>query len=82
MPPELIWQEEARDRFEIAEEVINGIPVQIMITGDKRARVERIISTDPRHFLESTCQPGQETVYREQKGREQKYRTDPENPLP
>jgi|GEM_PF-6749683 len=52
-----------RDTFEIAEEMINQIPVQVMITGDKRIRIERVLSTDPLHFLEAANQPGQEVEY-------------------
>jgi len=49
--------------MEIAEEIINGIPVQILITGEKTARIERILSTDPEDFLKTTCQPGQAVSY-------------------
>ena len=59
----MIWHDEERDKFEIAEEVINQVPVQVMITGGKNIRIERVLSTDPRHFLDSACQPGQEVQY-------------------
>ena len=63
IPPELIWHNAEQERFEVAEEVINGVPVQIMVTGDKQARIERVLSTDPRHFLDASYQPGRQVEY-------------------
>lgn len=63
LPPEIIWHDSEQAKFEIAERVIDNVPVQVMITGDHQVRIERILSTDPRHFLDLPYQPGQKVEY-------------------
>lgn len=56
--PELIWQDSIESGFKLVEDSINGIKIQIMITHDKTARIERILSTDPQDYLNLRYQPG------------------------
>lgn len=58
VPAELIWQG-LEEKYELVEHMVNGIPVQLRLTGTREARVERIISTDPQDYLRASCQPGQ-----------------------
>lgn len=58
LPPELIWQEAGDTNYRIVEDSVDGVRMQIMLLGDNRARVERILSTDPRDFLHASNQPG------------------------
>lgn len=37
---------------------LGGITVEAEPLGNFQARVVRVLSTDPRHFLEPHCQPG------------------------
>lgn len=41
-----------------AEVTMNGITLEIEPLGSFQAKVVRVLSTDPRHYLESHCQPG------------------------
>ena len=59
VPPEILWYEEVKEEVRIVEGIVQGIPVQLkMLQGKNVAVVERILSTDPIHFLNSSCQPG------------------------
>ncbi|AZV42331.1 YlzJ-like family protein [Peribacillus asahii] len=42
--------------FEI---MYNGIPVMVEHDGGTMLRIDRILSTDPAHFLQESVQPGQ-----------------------
>lgn len=63
VPPEAIWYQEPSEELRLVEGVIQGIPVQLRITNGKNAVVERILSTNPAHFLNNACQPGSEILY-------------------
>lgn len=37
---------------------VSGVPVLVAPLGDGLARIERLLSTDPNHFLDPRFQPG------------------------
>lgn len=61
VPPEILWYEEERDQVQIVEGTVQGISVQIKTFQGSNV-VERILSTDPAHFLNSACQPGSKII--------------------
>lgn len=63
IPVEVIFQNQDQCDYKIVNQVIDGVPVQIMVTGNGSARIERILSTDPQDYLKGTLQPGQEILY-------------------
>lgn len=58
VPPEILWYEEGKDNIEFREEVIDGIPLQLKVVNGQFSVIERVLSTDPAHFLHLNCQPG------------------------
>ncbi|MCL6453428.1 MAG: YlzJ-like family protein [Alicyclobacillus sp.] len=58
-PTEIVFQDsgEAAGTPRLAR--VNGVTMSLLDTGDGRARIERILSTDPAHFLRPDWQPGQ-----------------------
>ncbi|MDI9459599.1 YlzJ-like family protein [Candidatus Darwinibacter acetoxidans] len=48
-------EEEPRPTMQL---MLGGVTVEAEPLGDFQARVVRVLSTDPRHFLEPHCQPG------------------------
>jgi len=58
VPPEMLWHDAKQADFQLVEEVIAGIPVQIRINPDNSYQVERVLSTDPYDYLQPACQPG------------------------
>lgn len=48
----------------MAEEVVNGLKMQVLISKEGQIRVERILSTDPQDFLDTKLQPGQLLAYK------------------
>lgn len=63
LPEEVIFQNQNQDEYKLINQVWNGIPVQIMVTKDGTARIERILSTDPQDYLNADLQPGQVLEY-------------------
>jgi len=61
VPPEVLWYEEERDKVQISEGLVQGIPVQMKVVQGMNV-VERVLSTDPAHFLNSACQPGSKII--------------------
>jgi len=59
VPAELIWQNQLQADYKLVDQVIGGIPVQVMVCKDGTARVERILSTNPQDYLKAELQPGQ-----------------------
>jgi hypothetical protein len=59
VPPEVLWYQQ-NEEIQLVEGIVQGIPVQLKIADGKNAVVERILSTDPAHFLNNSCQPGSE----------------------
>lgn len=57
MPPEILWYDE-KENFQLEEDIIDGVPVQVMVMSDKNVRIERILSTNPQDYLKMNCQPG------------------------
>lgn len=58
VPPEILWHEEGKNTVEYREGVIEGIPVQLKIVDGQSPVIEKIISSDPAHYLNAVCQPG------------------------
>lgn len=56
VPPEEVWEEEVERRF--IEVDVDGVRVLAEPIDGTRGRVERILSTDPGHFLNPSLQPG------------------------
>ncbi|MGI6145584.1 MAG: ribonuclease [Clostridia bacterium] len=61
VPPEVLWYVEERDKIQIMEGLVQGIPVQMKVVQGTNV-VERVLSTDPAHFLNSACQPGSKII--------------------
>ncbi|HHY05395.1 MAG TPA: ribonuclease [Clostridia bacterium] len=63
VPPEVLWSKIEKEEAQIIEGKVQGIPVELKIwPGNNVAVVERILSTDPAHFLNSSCQPGSKII--------------------
>jgi len=59
VPPEVLWYKAGEEEGHIIEGIIQGIPVTLKTwTGKNEVVIERILSTDPQHFLNNSCQPG------------------------
>lgn len=56
VPPEAVWEEEAERRF--IEVEVNGVRLLAEPLDGTTAKVERVLSTDPSHFLDPRLQPG------------------------
>ena len=56
VPPEEIFPEEEERTFVTAR--YQGVSVVVEPVGDGRARLERVLSTDPEDYLRSDLQPG------------------------
>lgn len=63
MPPEVIWDEN-RFQYEMADDIVQGIPVRVIIGSEGQTKIERILSTDPQDYLNPNCQPGQFLEYK------------------
>lgn len=42
---------------------INGVTMQVNVSGPGRGTVDRLLSTDPSHYLRPECQPGYEVSW-------------------
>lgn len=58
VPPEILWHEEGKNNIEYKEGIIEGIPIQFKVVNGQFPVIERVLSTDPAHFLHLACQPG------------------------
>lgn len=58
IPPEILWYKEEKDKVEYIDGIIGGIPVQLKVTNGAPPVIERVLSTDPAHYLHVGCQPG------------------------
>lgn len=63
MPVEVIFQNQDQLDYKLVNQVFDGVPVQVMVTSDGIARIERILSTDPQDYLKVALQPGQVILY-------------------
>lgn len=63
IPPEVIWSEDGSREYKLEEYVLEGVPVQVMVISGTKARLERILSTDPLHYLNPGLQPGLEIEF-------------------
>lgn len=64
VPPEAIFGPDEASEGEVAtvELMIDGVSVMVEPLGPGRGKVQRLLSTDPRHYLDQRWQPG-ETIY-------------------
>jgi hypothetical protein len=60
LPLEVIWNSVPESKYQLEEYILEGVPVQAMVIEGNRIRIERILSTDPSHYLNPGLQPGQE----------------------
>lgn len=58
MPPELIYPTQEQEFSKQKMITYKGIPLLVSETEDRSYQVIRILSSDPQHFLESSCCPG------------------------
>ena len=58
MPQELIYQTDIQDYERVTQINYDGIPLVVEKTDDYNYRVLRVLSTDPKHYLDSRCTPG------------------------
>lgn len=58
MPIEDVLEGLTEDPPATAELSLGGITLEVEPLGNFQARVVRVLSTDPRHYLEAQCQPG------------------------
>jgi len=58
LPPELIFFEQNEHDLQLREIEINGIKMIVEIVDFNLARIVRIISSDPQHFLNDDYKPG------------------------
>lgn len=58
MPTELIFPHQHQELTNYFEMIYNGIPVMVEHDGGKNFRIDRILSTDPVHYLNNQVQPG------------------------
>ncbi|WP_033829170.1 YlzJ-like family protein [Bacillus andreraoultii] len=57
IPAELIFQQEQSPKNEKTI-LYQGIPLVIEMVNDSQFQVKQIVSTDPKHYLESKIYPG------------------------
>lgn len=57
VPPEELFDEEDEPVASV-KAMVNGTPVLVTPIGEGKGRIERLLSTDPNHFLDPTYQPG------------------------
>lgn len=58
VPTDEIFAEEETERSYI-HTAVNGCPVIVEPLGNGRGRIERVVSTDPSHYMTAGIQPGQ-----------------------
>lgn len=64
VPPEILWYQSSSEDWEIKNGKIEGVLVELKLKhGDNKAVIERVLSTDPAHFLKTVCQPGREIIF-------------------
>lgn len=63
MPLEIVFQNLGQDDIKMVNQIKNGVPIQIMVSKDGTARIERILSTNPQDYLNAELQPGQVITY-------------------
>lgn len=56
VPPELLFEE--TERAPLIRASLGGVSVLIEPIGEGEGRIERLLSTDPQHFLQPHLQPG------------------------
>lgn len=59
IPHEQIYPHQHEELANYFEIMYNGIPVMVEHDGGTMLRIDRILSTDPAHFLQNGVQPGQ-----------------------
>lgn len=57
VPPEELFDEDVEPVASV-EASIHGTPALVTPIGEGKARIERLLSTDPDHFLDPALQPG------------------------
>jgi len=58
VPEEQIFAEAEPSLSQVFEIIYGGVPVQVHYQGGRSFRVDRILSTDPAHYLNQAVQPG------------------------
>lgn len=57
VPPEELFDDDDELTVPIVA-AVNGTPALVTPLGEGKARIERLLSTDPDHFLDPALQPG------------------------
>jgi hypothetical protein len=58
MPLELVYPTQDQDFSQQKMITYKGIPMLVTETEDRSYQVIRIISSDPQHYLDTSCHPG------------------------
>ena len=58
VPPEFLFDDDDPEEVVPVKAAVNGVPVLVVPTGEGKGRIERLLSTDPDHFLDPLFQPG------------------------
>jgi hypothetical protein len=58
MPTDLVYPTEDQEFTQQKMIVYKGIPMIVAEMEDRSYQVIRLLSTDPQHYLESSCHPG------------------------
>lgn len=57
-PLDVLFEDEDMPSVTYVRATVSGIPVLVEPMGNGRGRIERVLSTDPEHFLDPTIRPG------------------------
>lgn len=64
MPLELIFQNEDAHAYDCQEVQIGGVTMIVQPTGMNEAKIVRLISPNPQHYLNPSYAPGQKIYFR------------------
>lgn len=59
MPQELIYPQTEMEESNLKYVDVNGVPLAVSQAGNGEYTIERVMSTDPQHFLDGRYSPGQ-----------------------
>lgn len=59
----LIWGQQNNGSVQTIELVWQSVPMEVIRKDEKTVVINRILSTDPQHYLNPSLQPGMEITY-------------------
>ncbi|MDE3838575.1 ribonuclease [Bacillus methanolicus] len=63
MPHELVFPTEDHEFGKQRTIIYNGVPLLVEMEDDHSFRIVRNLSSDPKHYLDSRCNPGEKISY-------------------